>query len=53
MTNNKQNFMITVYISVNKKIKDVIGFILKDFLVYTEEGLKVLKKRYHELPLIL
>ncbi|KAK0074659.1 hypothetical protein PV325_007976, partial [Microctonus aethiopoides] len=48
-----QHEAVTVYNSVKKKVRDVIDFLHEALLVYTKEGLKLLKKRYHELPLIL
>ncbi|KAK0076222.1 hypothetical protein PV326_010941 [Microctonus aethiopoides] len=44
---------VTVYNSVNKKVGDVIDFLHEALLAYTKGGLKLLKKQYHELPLIL
>ncbi|KAK0091345.1 hypothetical protein PV326_003353 [Microctonus aethiopoides] len=49
----KQHEAVTVYNSVNKKVRDVIGFLHEALFAYTKGGLKLLKKRYHELPLIL
>ncbi|KAK0085234.1 hypothetical protein PV326_005988 [Microctonus aethiopoides] len=43
---------VTVYNSVNKKVRDVIDFLHEALLAYTKGGLKLLKKQYHELPLI-
>ncbi|KAK0165531.1 hypothetical protein PV328_004038 [Microctonus aethiopoides] len=48
-----QHEAVTVYNSVNKKVRDVIDFLHEALLAYTKGGLKLLKKRYHELPLIL
>lgn len=53
LPNGKQIVMVTVYISVNKKVEDIMDFLLEALLAYTEGGSKLLKKRYHELPLIL
>ncbi|KAK0071243.1 hypothetical protein PV325_013238, partial [Microctonus aethiopoides] len=47
-----QHESVTVYNSVNKKLRDVIDFLHEALLAYTKEGLKLLKKRYQELPLI-
>ncbi|KAK0165641.1 hypothetical protein PV328_004143 [Microctonus aethiopoides] len=48
-----QHEAVTVYNSVNKRVRDVIDFLHEALLAYTKEVLKLLKKRYHELPLIL
>ncbi|KAK0074476.1 hypothetical protein PV326_012416, partial [Microctonus aethiopoides] len=48
-----QHEAVTMYNSVNKKVKDVIDYLHEALLAYTKGGLKLLKKRYHELPLIL
>ncbi|KAK0071236.1 hypothetical protein PV325_013245, partial [Microctonus aethiopoides] len=47
-----QREAVTVYNSVNTKVRDVIDFLHEALLAYTKEGLKLLKKRYQELPLI-
>ncbi|KAK0177117.1 hypothetical protein PV328_001196 [Microctonus aethiopoides] len=44
---------VTVYNSVKKKVRDVRDFLHEALLAYTKGGSKLLKKRYHELPLIL
>ncbi|KAK0083873.1 hypothetical protein PV326_006486, partial [Microctonus aethiopoides] len=48
-----QHEVVTVYNSVNKKVRDVIDFLHEALLAYTKGRLKLLKKQYHELPLIL
>ncbi|KAK0074384.1 hypothetical protein PV325_008417 [Microctonus aethiopoides] len=48
-----QHEAVTVYNPINKKVRDVIDFLHEALSVYTKESLKLLKKRYHELPLIL
>ncbi|KAK0079208.1 hypothetical protein PV325_001599 [Microctonus aethiopoides] len=48
-----QHKAVTVYNPVNKKVRDVIDFLHEALLAYTKGGLNLLKKRYHELPLIL
>ncbi|KAK0075501.1 hypothetical protein PV326_011519 [Microctonus aethiopoides] len=48
-----QHEAVTVYNSVNKRVRDVIDFLHEALLAYTKGVLKLLKKRYHELPLIL
>ncbi|KAK0071933.1 hypothetical protein PV325_012136 [Microctonus aethiopoides] len=47
-----QHEAVTVYDSVNKKVRDVIGF-FHTLIACTKGGLKLLKKQYHELPFIL
>ncbi|KAK0072292.1 hypothetical protein PV325_011587 [Microctonus aethiopoides] len=46
-----QHEAVTVYNSVNEKVKDVIDFLHEALLAYTKGGLKWLKQRYHELIL--
>ncbi|KAK0070696.1 hypothetical protein PV326_002177, partial [Microctonus aethiopoides] len=48
-----QHEAVTEYKSVNKEVTDVINFLHEALLAYTKEGLKLLKKRYDKLPLIL
>ncbi|KAK0076023.1 hypothetical protein PV325_006000 [Microctonus aethiopoides] len=48
-----QHEEVTVYNSVNKKVRDVIDFLHEALLIYMKGGLKLLKKRYHELSPIL
>ncbi|KAK0070719.1 hypothetical protein PV326_002158, partial [Microctonus aethiopoides] len=48
-----QHEAVTVYSSVNKKVRDVIDFLHEALLAYTKGGLKLLNKRYHEISLIL
>ncbi|KAK0071003.1 hypothetical protein PV325_013685 [Microctonus aethiopoides] len=48
-----QHEAVKVYNSVNKKVRDVTDFLHEALLAYTKGGLKLLKKRYHEISLIL
>lgn len=52
-SSGREIIMVTVYISVNTNVTDIIDFLHEALLVYTEGGSKLLRKRYHELPLIL
>ncbi|GFX09674.1 uncharacterized protein TNCV_2186701 [Trichonephila clavipes] len=53
LPNCKPVVNITVYISVNQNVTDIIDYILETLLAYTEGGSKLLGKQYHVLPLIL
>ncbi|GFY18235.1 hypothetical protein TNCV_2046411 [Trichonephila clavipes] len=51
--NGKPIVVVTVYISVNQNVTDIMEYISKTLLAYTECGSKLLGKPYLVLPLIL
>lgn len=51
--NGNHIVIVSIYISVNQKVNDVIDFIHEALLSYTEGGSKLLRKEYHLLPLVL
>ncbi|GFV60995.1 hypothetical protein TNCV_92071 [Trichonephila clavipes] len=53
LPNGKPIVVITVYISVNQNVTDIINYIPETLLAYTEGGSNLLGKQYHVLPLIL
>lgn len=53
LPNGNHIVVVSIYISVNQKVNDVIDFIHETLLAYTEGGSKLLKKQYHVLPLVL
>ena len=53
LPSGKEIVMVTVYISVNQNVGDIIDFFHEALLIYTERESKLMIKRHHELPLIL
>ncbi|GFW77889.1 uncharacterized protein TNCV_3910991 [Trichonephila clavipes] len=53
LPNGKPIVVVTVYISVNQNVTDIVDYIHETLLAYTEGGSELLGKQYHVLPLIL
>lgn len=53
MGNGTKIVIVAIYISPNKAIPETIEFLHRTLLQYTRQGAEILRKNYHELPMIL
>lgn len=51
--NGQTMLIIAVYISPRNNVREIIKFLHRNLLIYTEEGSTILGENWHELPMIL